>query len=181
MLANPKEHIKIRHSSSPSTHFLNPQEIDILTYVYQITCVACLRIGIRTKYIGETSRAGYEWISEHINGLRRCLEAPDGSLDDANPLLKHQWMYHQGEMPDYWAKVITKHFTAFSRQIREGVIISRMAESTDIIMNSKKEITGSRVSRKRIKVNDEEVEILSGDIEKLESRERKLLKELEEG
>ena len=56
-----------------------------------------------------------------------------------------------------------------------------MAESTDIIMNSKGEITGNRVSRKRIKVNEEEVEILNGDIEKMGSRERKLLKEFELG
>ena len=58
-------------------------------------------------------------------------------------------------------------------------MISKMAESTYIIMNSKREIIGSRVSRKKIKVNGEEVEILSGDIEKLESKERKLLTELE--
>ena len=84
-------------------------------------------------------------------------------------------------MPDYWAKVVTKHFTAFSRQIREGVTISRMTETTDIIMNSKREITGNRVSRKTVKVNEEEIEILKGDISKLESNERKLLKELELG
>ena len=84
-------------------------------------------------------------------------------------------------MPDYWAKVISKHFTAFSRQIREGVTISRMSETTDVIMNSKREITGSRISRKTVRVREEEIEVLKGDISKLESNEKKLLKELELG
>ena len=109
-----------------------------------------------TRYIGETSRSGYERIKEHITGLRRCLEAPDSSMEDTNPLLKHQWMYHQDQLPDYWARILTKHYTAFSRQIREGVVISKMAESTDPIMNSKREITGSRVNRKKVSVIDEE-------------------------
>ena len=143
--------------------------------------VACLGMGIKTRYIGETSRSGYEQISEHMNSLRRCLEAPDRSMEDTSPLLKHQWMYHQDQLPDYWAKVLTKHYTAFSRQIREGVVISKMAETTDIIMNSKREITGSRVSRKKVQVNGEEVEILCGDKENLESKEKKLLVELEQG
>ena len=60
-------------------------------------------------------------------------------------------------------------------------MISKMAESTDLIMNSKREITGSRVKRKKVSVNGEEVEILCGDKDKLESKERKLLAELEQG
>ena len=65
-----------------------------------------------------------ERIKEHLDGLRRCMEPPDESLDDTNPLLKHQWVHHQGQQPEFWAKVLTKHFTAFSRQVREGVIIN---------------------------------------------------------
>ena len=56
-----------------------------------------------------------------------------------------------------------------------------MAETTDIIMNSKREITGSRVSRKKVQVNGEEVEILCGDKDNLESKEKKLIAELEQG
>ena len=102
-------------------------------------------------------------------------------MEDANPLLKHQWMYHKDQIPNYWAKILTKHYTAFSRQIREGVVISKMAESTDLIMNSKREITGSRVARKNVCVNGEEFEILWGDKDKLDPKEKKLLSELEEG
>ena len=105
--------------------------------VYQITCVSCLRNGIRTKYIGETSRSGYERIKEHMRSLRRCMEPPDDSLEDVSPLLKHPWVYHRDQQPDYWAKVILKHFTAFSRQVREGVYISKMAAENYIILNSK--------------------------------------------
>ena len=58
-------------------------------------------MGIRTKYIGETSRSGYERIKEHMDGLRRCMEVPDTSMEDANPLLKHQWSNHQNQLPEY--------------------------------------------------------------------------------
>ena len=43
------------------------------------------------------------------------------------------------------AKVITKHFTVFSRQVREGVLIARMEPTVDIILNSKSEIVGTRI------------------------------------
>ena len=55
-----------------------------------------------------------------------------------------------------------------------------MAEGTDLIMNSKREITGNRIIRKKVSMNGEDIEILSGDISKLESKERKLLADLEE-
>ena len=131
-------------------------------------CVACLKMGIRTKYIGETSRSGYERIKEHMAGLKRCLEDPDTSMEDANPLLKHQGTYHQNQLPEYWARILTKHYTAFSRQIREGVVISKMTEDTDLIMNSKREVTGNRIPRKKVNINGE-------------NKERKLLADLEEG
>ena len=92
----------------------------------------------------------YERIKEHIDGLRRYMEPPDDSLDDANPLLKHQWVYHQGQHLEYWAKVLTKHFTAFSRQVREGVIIDKMAKENYLIMNSKREVVGNRITKRRI-------------------------------
>ena len=143
--------------------------------------MSCLKNGIRTKYIGETSRSGYERIKEHMGSLRRCMEPPDESLEDVSPLLKHQWVYHRDQQPDYWAKVISKHFTAFSRQVREGVYISKMAADNDIILNSKGELVGSRVSRKSVVLNGEEITVVTGDVSKLEGQERKLIAELEQG
>ena len=66
--------------------------------------------------------------------------------------------------------MISKHFTAFSRQVREGVIIDKMSSGNDIILNSKREIVGNRIIRKKIDLNGEAVEILNGDISKLGHR-----------
>ena len=137
-----------------------------------------MRQGTRTKYIGETSRSAYERIKEHLDGLRRCMEPPDESLEDTNPLLKHQWVHHQGQQPEFWAKVLTKHFTAFSRQVREGVIINKMAKENDLILNSKREVVGNRITRKRVLINGEPLDLLIGDTSSLEPQERKLLAEL---
>ena len=48
-------------------------------------------------------------------------------------------------------------------QVREGVVIGKMAENNDLIMNSKREVVGSRISRKRVNINGEDLEIISGD------------------
>ena len=80
-----------------------------------------------------------------------------------------------------WAKVISKHYTAFNRQVREGVIITKMAGKDDIIMNSKSEVVGTRIGRKKVILNGETLELVIGDISILEPQERKLISELEEG
>ena len=95
-----------------------------------------------------------ERVKEHMSGLRRCMEPPEegaiDSLEDVSPLLRHQWVYHPGQLQEYWVKVITKHFTAFNIQVQEGVIITKLASDNDIIMNSKSEIVGTRIGRKKI-------------------------------
>ena len=48
-------------------------------------------------------------------------------------------------------------------------------------MNSKREIVGSRISRKKTILNGETIEMLIEEVSKLEPQERKLLAELEEG
>ena len=77
--------------------------------------------------------------------------------------------------------MLTKHFTAFSRQVREGVIINKMAKENDLILNSKREVVGNRITRKRVLINGEPLDLLIGDTSSLEPQERKLLAELEEG
>ena len=109
---------------------------------YQLTCVRCLKEGRRTQYLGETSRSAWERVSEHLDSLKKTFLDPTlKEKEEAGPLLIHQWTYHKGLMPEYWAKVISKHQTAFSRQIREGILISKAGERLDVIMNSKKEVT----------------------------------------
>ena len=48
-------------------------------------------------------------------------------------------------------------------------------------MNSKSEILGTRIPRKKVEIQGQEIEIIVGDPEKLTGPERKLVKELEEG
>ena len=87
--------------------------------VYQITYVQCLKEGRRTHYIDEASRTAWERMGEHLMSLKRSLEEPSlKDMEDAGPLLKHLWTYHRGSLPYCWGKVLSKHFTAFSRQIR---------------------------------------------------------------
>ena len=46
----------------------------------------------------------------------------------------------------------SKHFTAFSRQVREGFLIGEAGTHLDIVMNSKAEILGTRLTRKKVHI-----------------------------
>ena len=50
-----------------------------------------------------------------------------------------------------------------------------MANNEDIIMNSMSEIVGSRIGRKKVERGGKLVELVSGDVQKLDSPERKLI------
>ena len=63
-------------------------------------------------------------------------------------------------------KVPKKHYTAFNRQVREGVLIVRAAATTAILMNSKSEILGTRIPRKKVEKKGQEIEVMVGDPEK---------------
>ena len=56
-----------------------------------------------------------------------------------------------------------------------------MAKENDLILNSKREVVGNRVTRKRILMNGNPLDLLVGETSGLESQEKKLLAELEEG
>ena len=62
------------------------------------------------------------------------------------------WIYHSGNLPNYWARVASKHFTAFSRQVSEGFLIGEAGTHLDIVMNSKAEILGTRLTRKKVHI-----------------------------
>ena len=94
-----------------------------------------------------------------MTGLRKCMEPPDYSLEDVSPLLNHQWVYHPNQLPDYWAKIITKHYTAFSIQVREGVIISKMSNSNDLWVRVVSE------GKRKLEATDNEVKVLEADKE----------------
>ena len=122
-----------------------------------------------------------ERVREHLNSVRKCMEEPNTKdMNNAGPLLKHHWTYHQGSQPNFLVKVVSKHYTAFSRQIREGVLITKTERTADIVINSKSEVLGTRIARKRVELNGQVVEMLEGDMDKLTGEERKLVAELEE-
>ena len=89
---------------------------------YKITCVACLRKGVRAEYVGETGRSTYERMIEHLQSLRRggCKVQGRGSKEgeekELGPLEKHQQLYHPGGQPEYWAKVLSSCQSAFNRE-----------------------------------------------------------------
>ena len=48
-------------------------------------------------------------------------------------------------------------------------------------MNSKSEVVGARIDRNKVVLNGETLELMTGDVRKLEPQERKLISELAEG
>ena len=152
---------------------------------YKITCVACLRRELRAEYVGETGRSTYERMQEHLQSLRRGARATRGCKgqedQDLGPLEKHHQLYHPGEQPEYWAKVLSSHQTAFQRQVTEGVKIGEISRNNDITMNSKGEVLGNRLTRVVLdKGGPKERSVMVGDLGKLDSKERKLLEEIED-
>ena len=75
----------------------------------------------------------------------------------------------------------SKHFTAFSRQVRKGFLIGEAGTHLDIVMNSKAEILGTRLTRKKVHIKGRMVDLVEGDKSKLTSAEKKLLDDLEAG
>ena len=75
----------------------------------------------------------------------------------------------------------SKHFTAFSRQVREGFLIEEAGTHLDIVMNSKAKILGTRLTRKKVHIKGRMVDLVEGDKSKLTSAEKKLLDDLEAG
>ena len=61
------------------------------------------------------------------------------------------------------------------------MLIPKMENKEEIIMNSKSKIVGSRIVRKKVEMNGDIVDMVTGNIGKLDPLERKLLAELEEG
>ena len=60
-------------------------------------------------------------------------------------------------------------------------MIRKAQADHDIIMNSKSEIVGTRLTRKMIHIGNSEVNILDGNLDLYTSAEKKLILELEEG
>ena len=104
------------------------------------------------KYIGETSRSGYDRGYEHLDKL--------ASLSSDSHMLKHMVDKHQGEdlSSVKWGMFIIKFLrTAFERQILEAVTIQQESENHDIL-NSRSEwnqVALPRLTTRAANIEDE--------------------------
>ena len=76
----------------------------------------------RTKYVGETSRSGYERLKEHM-WLFSNRKDGDPEKGEANSVLwKHSREEHGGGMSvgDWRSKITSTHFNALNRQVTEA-------------------------------------------------------------
>ena len=115
--------------------------------VYTIVCTKCEQEGKKAEYWEETFRTGYERGEEHVAGLESKYEK--------NPLCKHSFLHHRGELErgDMKMIIVESHRSALNRQIHEGVELEM--NKADIILNSKSEWNNSGIPRIVIEVGDE--------------------------
>ena len=104
---------------------------------YKYVCKKC-----GATYIGETARNLYTRALEHEKKLEK--NKTDSFMHN------HQVEHHQGEEPDYEVSVIGSYRDPLSRQVAEGVLITRCKEE---ILNSKAEFRQPPIVRVRKEVN----------------------------
>ena len=113
------------------------------------------------KYIGETSRSAHERGEEHWRDLR--------DLDSGSHFLKHIIQHHMNapESVEFRMKILSSHYTAFSRQISEAVKINR--NKGPYLLNSKSEYNRSTLPC--IKTSDKKTKWELSDIDDIEMKE----------
>ena len=100
---------------------------------YTIECRLCESVAEGedkkiVRYLGETSRSGYERVKEHVTNFEARKEGfdEDGEPTPASSVLWiHSKEEHGGEMlkEDWKVKIISSHRTALSRQVTELSLI----------------------------------------------------------
>ena len=86
----------------------------------------------QTKYIGETSRSGYERMREHLKDFK--------NLSTKSHILKHYLEVHRDEdmeKMEMSVRIIRRYRTAFERQIGESVEINYNMGIGTRLLNSK--------------------------------------------
>lgn len=96
----------------------------------RITCKNCEHEGIKSTYIGESSRYAFNRIKEHKKSHL--------NQNKNSPLWKHSELAHNGTHQEYKYNVISKHRTPLDRQITEWITIVFESKISKI-MNSKNE------------------------------------------
>ena len=101
-------------------------------------------LGIKSEYLGESSISLFQRGQEHLRDL--------ADQHDESPLWKHCSSMHDGKIQEFQMRLLSKHKTAFSRQIAETVNISH--GNRDNILNSKSEWMGSSIPRLTVEIRD---------------------------
>ena len=101
---------------------------------------------VQKQYWGESSKTGYWRGLQHTSDYLRKQEN--------SHMWKHVSEAHPGEEPKdvkFGMSVVRQHFSAFSRQIFEAVLIFRAG---DKVLNSKAEFNRSKVPRLSVMINE---------------------------
>ena len=117
------------------------------------------------KYVGETSRSGYERIKEHYKDLE--------NLSAQSHMLKHYIEKHKDikiEEMKFRVKILKSYTSAFERQIAESVWIDNYLKQRVILINSKNEYNRCIIPRLGIDLNKDEM--IQGNRERERSKER---------
>ena len=94
---------------------------------YELECQLCPD-GQKEVYIGETSQNLFTRSVEHVNNFKSGLQS--------SFMKKHQTSKHNGQEPNYRAKVTARTRDCLTRQVREAVLIRR---SQVPVLNEKSE------------------------------------------
>ena len=144
--------------------------IDQLEHLDETTKDEMKKQANTAKYIGETSRSGYDRGYEHLDKL--------ASLSSSSHMLKHMVDKHDGE--DFskiqWGMFIIKYLrTAFIRQIEEAVLIAKESKHNELL-NSRSEWNQASLPRLTTRVGglEEEVKKWEADLKKEKEKEDKL-------
>ena len=104
------------------------------------------------KYIGETSRSGYERLNEHWKDFE--------NLNEKSHILKHYLIAHQ-DIPirdmRIRVKVLKRYRNAFERQIGESIYINENLKLGTNLLNSKNEYNRCSIPRLAILPSKDEM------------------------
>ena len=121
------------------------------------------------KYVGETSRSGYERGKEHFNAFR--------DLNEQSHMLKHFLLAHEGmQMKDvkFGMRITGTYRSAIERQIAEAVKIEREVLQGKKLMNSKSEFNRCELPRLNAGTRKEALETLRAEDDETKMLNRKL-------
>jgi len=99
--------------------------------VYQGDCKTCAEKGVKSIYIGETSRSTYVRGQQHLKAMQNPVQSKNKNAFAKHIIEKHG----DGEKVKFGFKIVKNFAKPLERQVREGVEILGMR--ADVVMNSK--------------------------------------------